>query len=401
MYTNFAQLASSANSCYFSTMRPFDDDCRDKMQRIQANDPMLTEAVLHNVSHDTILNMAKALDTNTHLKTLSIGNWEMAHIPAMSQLLASLVANKHLIKLHTYNESCANICVIEEDLAKNNPPITLAELDLWHPGVYDLTEFAQGLATNTTLIQLRLGSCLTSARALGPALEQNTTLSVLDLYCNKITDIGPLAIALKTNTTLTELLLTRNDIENIDALAAALENNTSLRALALDSNSIVNIGAFAALAQNKSLTTLDLSNNLIVSIASLVTVLTANDTLRYLDLRSNRIADIAPFAEALKLNTTLCWVTLFGNELTDTVPMERDTALVIDETLTASSQTVFYDTVSRNKLIMSKYGIAASLERNKKLSSVKPTCLALTMAMRRQHTRLPPDLWDLFVHQFI
>eukprot|EP01103_Thecamoeba_quadrilineata_P001060 TRINITY_DN10939_c0_g1_i1.p1 TRINITY_DN10939_c0_g1~~TRINITY_DN10939_c0_g1_i1.p1 ORF type:complete len:194 (-),score=60.98 TRINITY_DN10939_c0_g1_i1:58-615(-) len=96
---------------------------------------------------------------------------------------------------------------------------------------------AKALVNNTHLLDLQLANSKVNteaAKELANALRVNKSLSVLNLETNDITGEGILALveALKENDTLTELKLTNqlkiipSDVER--ALGPALEGNTSL-----------------------------------------------------------------------------------------------------------------------------------------------------------------------------
>jgi hypothetical protein len=160
------------------------------------------------------------------------------------------------------------------------------------------------------------------ARSLAAALDNNSTLTSLDLHDNEIGAEGArsLATALDNNATLTSLDLRRNNIgaEGARSLAAALRNNATLTSLELRGNNIGAEGArllAAALDNNATLTSLDLAwNNIGAEGArSLAAALDNNATLTSLDLAGNNIgADIQNLVgDRLRVNKLVPKVALW------------------------------------------------------------------------------------------
>jgi len=184
---------------------------------------------------------------------------------------------------------CTELFVILE----NNTTLTYLDLDSNQIGAKGAEALAKALHGNTTLMELNLDSNQIGAKgaeALAKALHGNTTLTELNLALNKIGDSGAAALAkaLHSNTTLTNLGLSLNKIgdEGAAALAEGLHGNTALTELDLAYNQIEVDGA-AALANglhgNTTLTKLFLYNNLIGGIAALTTAL-ASTKLKELSL---------------------------------------------------------------------------------------------------------------------
>ena len=123
-------------------------------------------------------------------------------------------------------------------------------------------------------------------RALAAALEENSTLTSLDLSWNEIGDKGAtsMAAALEKNSTLTSLDLSENEIGHIGAasLAAALQKNSTLTSMSLRGNDIGDEGVAslaAALEKNYALEVLDC--NLPGTIKEQVNQLLARNMARY------------------------------------------------------------------------------------------------------------------------
>jgi hypothetical protein len=179
-------------------------------------------------------------------------------------------------------------------------------------------------------------------RLLAAALDNNATLTSLDLGVNNIGDEGArsLAAALDNNASLTSLSLWYNNIgdEGARALAAALDNNAALTSLFLYNNNIGDEGAralAAALDNNATLTSLDLAgNNIGADIQNLV-----GDRLRVNKL----VPQVALWVASAVMRRVELWddihvlppafaaraaVLAFGNELLDLqLPDDRNNNL--------------------------------------------------------------------------
>ena len=188
------------------------------------------------------------------------------------------------------------------------------------------------------------------AKALAGVLEENTTLTTLDLNDNNIYDKGSIAVlaeaigknktlttlyfghnifgnkgvialaqALKTNKTLTTLNISYNkfDVEGANALAEALKTNRTMMTLEIEHNNIGDEGTEAlveALKTNNILMTLNLSDNTIgdKGANALVEVLKTNNILKTLNLGNNTIGDEA--TKAL-VDTKLTKLYLYNNNI--------------------------------------------------------------------------------------
>ena len=107
-----------------------------------------------------------------------------------------------------------------------------------------------------------------TARVLAGALQDNSTVTAVDLLNDQITDVGArdLARVLLTNRTVTNLMLARNWIGDDGALAIAdmLTENSTLVELNLDDNRMTDLGATVlanALRQNSTLEDLSIRHN--------------------------------------------------------------------------------------------------------------------------------------------
>ena len=139
-----------------------------------------------------------------------------------------------------------------------------------------------------------------TARVLAGALQDNSTVTAVELVNDQITDVGArdLARMLLTNRTVTNLLLARNLIGDDGALAIAdaLTENSTLVELNLSSNRITDLGATAlasALRQNSTLESLFIRRNYITDngARALIDALRDNQTIRYLDFESRDISE--------------------------------------------------------------------------------------------------------------
>ena len=184
------------------------------------------------------------------------------------------------------------------------------------------------------------------AKLLADALQQNRTLTSLNLAGNQIGDEGAkaLAEALTQNRTLTSLSLGANNIgaEGVKALADALKQNRTLTNLDLGANNIGAEGAkemAGALQQNRTLTSLDLGNNEIGDEGAkvLADALKQNRTLTNLNLDYNSIGaeGAKALADALQQNRTLTSLDLDGNEIGDEGAKALADALKQNRTLTS------------------------------------------------------------------
>ena len=180
-----------------------------------------------------------------------------------------------------------------------------------HPHMMDVEESLRDLSATeenyikASVIALCCGYCfridlnynnIAGAVALAQALHHNSTLEVLVLSNNSISDAGAVALAqaLHHNSTLEVLVLSNNSISDAGAvaLAQALHHNSTLELLNLSNNSISDAGTVAlaqALHHNSTLEWLNLSNNSITDAGAvaLAQTLHHNSTLEKLYLHGN------------------------------------------------------------------------------------------------------------------
>ena len=180
------------------------------------------------------------------------------------------------------------------------------------------------------------------AAAISVVLENNSSLTYLDLSSNKIYSDGAFK-ALTANSSLTHLDLSGNSIgdDGASSLSTALTANSTPTYLDLSKNWIGNGVAFSlstALTANSSLTHLDLSANRIGDdgASSLSTALTANSNLTHLDLSNNRFGDdgASSLSTALTANSTLTHLDLSKNWIGNGVAFSLSTALTANSSLT-------------------------------------------------------------------
>ena len=139
-------------------------------------------------------------------------------------------------------------------------------------------------------------------------LEHCTSLTLLVLHTNQISDISPLAGL----TNLRELYLGSNQITNISPLAGL----TNLTYLELQSNHITGISPLSGLT---NLTSLSLFSNQISDLSPLAGL----TGLSLLDLRNNQISDIPPLSGLTSL--TMLWLDY--NQISNLSPLSGLTNL--------------------------------------------------------------------------
>lgn len=218
-----------------------------------------------------------------------------------------------------------------------------------------LNTLAPALENNKTLTNLEIhGNLLTIE--IAKTLENNTTLTRLNIYNGKITDeaLDSIIVALSNNPNLTHLifncsikknaltklsLLLKNNTSflkhlkissdyytrpNLKELAMALEENSTLEALDISNLKIDNEEAdsfFAALKKHPSLTHFNMDGNPLNAEATqkLVQALQENQTLTHLSYAHNNLkaAGAALFVPLLRENKTLTYLDLSHNKMMD------------------------------------------------------------------------------------
>jgi len=128
-------------------------------------------------------------------------------------------------------------------------------------------------------------------RHVSRALPLCTALLELDLSCNRIVDVSPLAMGLSNSSTLQSLVLCMNRIADVSPMSRLLSLRT-LQTLDLSWNRIVSFSPLAeALSAEGALETLNLSWNRITRVDIKAAASLVDSRLRCLDLRCNLIAN--------------------------------------------------------------------------------------------------------------
>ena len=187
------------------------------------------------------------------------------------------------------------------------------------------------LRANQSIVHLNLGSTQIGTMTLiqlAKVMWYNTTVKVLNLenprsYDKEETTTYHLAKMVRANRSLAELYLGKHSISDRGAqlLAEYLEDNATLRVLDLRCNRIGVAGAeaFAILLMRGGgvLATLNLASNRICDQGgqALGVALRSSRHLLSLDISSNSIGDmgLVAIADALNANTTLQRLLIFGN----------------------------------------------------------------------------------------
>lgn len=188
-------------------------------------------------------------------------------------------------------------------------------------------KIAEALNMNTYITTLRLGNNISNvdAEALSRMLEHNTTLTVLDLSCNRLLSLGginAIADVLKYNTTVTMLNLSGTNLKRqaCESLGRMLKVNTTLKTLDISHNNFDTKGIRAlldsGLQYNRGLRKLSISNNGISLTGAIVLAkfMETNNTIEELDVSSNNFNSegIIAFMRMLLINKTLTNV-IFNN----------------------------------------------------------------------------------------
>ena len=210
------------------------------------------------------------------------------------------------------------------------------------------------------------------AQLLAIALAKNTSLALLILASNQISDSGAEAIfnSLTVNkSSLTYLNLIGNPLTDICIQAATnmLTINTSLASLALYGNQMSDIGIqllLTAAEKNTSLNTFSIGGSNKITNAStqiIADFLNTNTTLKTFAVVSTQIDDIGAQIIALALkNSTLTYFNFSGNTITDIGAQAFITALqnnyflitfLLDGTVSAENLTAISLLMARNTAV--------------------------------------------------
>ena len=174
----------------------------------------------NNIGDTSVAHIAKALLTNTTLKTLCV-----CHLKGF------------------ISDSCAES--LARALVDNGSSLKRLEISGNKIGDKGIDHVANALSTNTLLEVLSVRKCDISdlgAELLARALAVNRTLETLDISHNNIGDNGITHIAtiLESNTTLELLSVERCGISDLGAesIASALAANSSLKKLVINNKNI-------------------------------------------------------------------------------------------------------------------------------------------------------------------
>ena len=206
----------------------------------------------------------------------------------------------------------------------------------------DLQDFAESLADNTELTELRLMGMTASEAGLAhlaAAVERNTTLRVLEIDCHDLAPIplSPLAIALRVNSSVTDLTVElQADADAPDALFATLEVNTTLRSVHIAMSRTAPVSGMrlaAAIRNNSTLTSATLTEMAVdaESADAIAEAVAVNSSLRRLSFEVQTMHSELlgqTFARGAAGNTTLTELHL--RSVTATEPMIDSIATLIE-----------------------------------------------------------------------
>lgn len=328
--------------------------------------------------------IADALRGNTKLRELNLFDNRLKN-PGALAILQALKTNENLTSLSLRSngiDGSDELTTALKDVLENHPKLMSLNLSFTFNGCSfpthnDINAIAEALKVKNTLRSLNLsettGSEWTDKKVyffvcklpraadddnlasagdesfsnLASALEQNTSLTTLNLAVTDLCDERAIIIAevLKKNRSLISIDLAQNFIQysGLQAIAEALKINTTLKELILAENAPDRGQASGfqvlaqALADNKTLTTLDLSSNQLEDgdVQAIAQALTLNTTLRSLNLAHNflQYESLAAIADALKVNTALTSLDLSSTQLEDTDGQAIAHALTLNRTL--------------------------------------------------------------------
>ncbi|MFW2571889.1 hypothetical protein [Legionella sp. 29fVS95] len=255
--------------------------------------------------------IGKFLKSNTTVTDLELYGNKFTSVGTFL-LVKSLKRNTGLIKLALGGNNFNDGFVLA----------TLAEVVNSHPNLVFLELGDSEMGGNATFLLSKL------------ATRRFPKPLILILNNNDITDdvIAASAQALENNTSLTEINLSENEITSAGAsvLAKVLKKNNTLKVLNLFANAIDYQGVlalFEALKINRTLTTIDLSSNEIYTSqdnqgklgARIAEVLMENSSLTALLLNDLQLGNenILSFVRVIRANTSLTALGLEGNAISD------------------------------------------------------------------------------------
>ena len=275
-----------------------------KVKAVKASTVSLSEALLSNKLGQTLRPQVTGAEI-TKPTGISIPDVGLADAirAALGLNAGDPITADAMLRLTTLRASKLDII----DLTGLEHATNLQTLNLYGNRIVDVGPLL-GL---TNLQELRLGANPINVGALS-GLTNLQRLSLgdrpIDLF-NQIVDVG----ALSGLTNLTELSLSINGIVDVGPLSGL----TNLTVLLLDSNQIVDVGPLSGLT---NLQRLWLGGNQIVD----VNPLEGLTNLTWLDLADNQIVDVSPLAGLVNLENLF----LIGNPLTDTSPLASLTKLI-------------------------------------------------------------------------
>ena len=242
--------------------------------------------------------------------------YKIENIQNNFSLSEGLIYNKNITSLNLINCRLKNSCGELFKILQNNNSIT--SLNLSRNNIESITDLANCLKVNTTLTDINLSeNGILDISDLSNSLQINTTLTDLNLSYNDIIDISDLSNSLQINTTLTDLNLSHNNIKNIINLTDNLKENNNITKINLSNNLIDDIKQIDYLLKyNSSLYSLNISYNLLLNNSSdkdlqlFFNNLKYNNTLTKLNIKANysinRLCELSIYIyELLKVNNTL------------------------------------------------------------------------------------------------
>ena len=278
----------------------------------------------NDLNSSTIV-VLQALQEITTLKLLDLSYNNITSVVAQD-LVGVIEQNPCLEELHLgYND--LNSCAIAV-LQALQEITTLALLDLSRNNMTSVVaqDLADVIEQNPCLEELHLGynDLNSSAIEVLQALQEITTLKLLDLSCNNMTSVvaQDLAGVINCNSCLEQLHLANNDLKSSAvAVLQALQGIATLKVLDLNFNNMTGVVAedlAYVIDRNSCLEYLYLSNNDLKSTAVVVLqALQGITTLEVLNLSCNNMTSVVAedLACVIKSNSCLKKLYLYGNDL--------------------------------------------------------------------------------------